>query len=132
MSTNEITVTARKWAHGWELIIDQDNATQVRSLAHATEQVRDYLDTIDPDTDHSQMSIALVPDQEDIAAEIASARQARIAAAGAMQEAAGQSRKVVEQMRHGLGYSLTDTAAILGVTRARVSQLEKEQGAVSI
>lgn len=132
MTPSAITVTARKWAHGWELIIDEDNATQVRTLAHAAEQVRDYLDTIDPETDHGQVNVFLTLDQEDVAAELAAARRARRAAEEATQEAAGKSRKVVEHMRHNLGYSLADTAAILGVTRARISQLEKEHGTVSI
>ncbi|WP_300345582.1 hypothetical protein [Nesterenkonia sp.] len=80
MTTNAITVTARKWAHGWELIIDENNATQVRTLAHAAQQVRDYLDTIDPETDHSQVNVLLTLDQEDVAAELAADRQARRAA----------------------------------------------------
>lgn len=68
MNREEITVTARKWAHGWELIIDEDNATQVRSLAHAERQVRDYFDTIEPEADHSAVHVSLVPDQKDTAA----------------------------------------------------------------
>lgn len=127
MKASAMTVTARKWEHGWELIIDEDNATQVRSLAHATQQVRDYLDTIDPEADHSQVAISLTLDQENVAAELAAARQAHREAEAAMQEAAGRTRKVVEHLRHHLGYSLTDTAEILGVSRARVSQLEKQR-----
>lgn len=65
MRTGIITVTARKWAHGWELIIDEDNATQVRTLAHAAHQVRDYLGTIDPETDYSRVEVSLALEQED-------------------------------------------------------------------
>jgi hypothetical protein len=48
-----ITVTARNWKLGWELILDDHNATQVRTLAQADAQVRDYLDTVAPDIDHT-------------------------------------------------------------------------------
>ena len=44
--TKKITVTANHWAHGWELIIDEDKATQVRSLAKAQQQVRDYFESL--------------------------------------------------------------------------------------
>lgn len=59
-----LTVTASRWSAGWELAIDEDHVTSVHDLAHATDQVRDYLDTIDPATDHSQVSIVIVPDRE--------------------------------------------------------------------
>ncbi len=41
MST--INVTARQRSGGWELEIDEDNITQVRTLANASDQVIDYL-----------------------------------------------------------------------------------------
>lgn len=41
----EITATARKWDHGWELWLDGEAATQVATLDKAEQQVRDYLDT---------------------------------------------------------------------------------------
>lgn len=63
-SSMSLIVTARRWSGGWELAIDEDQATSVRDLARATDQVRDYLDTIAPETDHSQMSIVIVPDGE--------------------------------------------------------------------
>lgn len=122
MSGNEITVIARRWAHGWELILGEDDATQVRSLSHARSQVRDYLDTIEPEIDHSDVKVVLVPDAG--AEEIQQARQARIEAERAAAEAAEQIRAVVTDLRQRRGYSLSDTAALLGVTRARVSQLE--------
>lgn len=43
-----ITATAHKWERGWELHIDSNAATQVATLDKAEQQVRDYLDSIDP------------------------------------------------------------------------------------
>ena len=63
MTDSTITVTAKRWTHGWELHIGSEDVTQVGSLAHADQQIRDYLDTMDPDVDHSQWTINLVPDQ---------------------------------------------------------------------
>ncbi|MEX3596110.1 hypothetical protein [Kocuria carniphila] len=59
----EITVTARQWSHGWELILDEDNATQVRTLERAKQQVRDYLNTVHPEIDHSELRVHLVPER---------------------------------------------------------------------
>ncbi|MEU6855532.1 helix-turn-helix transcriptional regulator [Rothia kristinae] len=118
-----LTVTARRWAHGWELIISEDDATQVRSLAHARQQVRDYLDTIDPDTDHSEIEIRLIP--EEGADQIEQARRARQEAEAAEAQAAQAIREVVADLRHRRGYSITDTAALLGLSRGRISQLEQ-------
>lgn len=62
-SSVSLTVTARRWSGGWELSLDEDRATSVRDLARAADQVRDYLDTIAPETDHSQVSVVIVPDR---------------------------------------------------------------------
>jgi len=63
-SSVPLTVTARRWSGGWELSLDADHATSVRDLARAADQVRYYLDTIAPETDHSQVSVVIVPDRE--------------------------------------------------------------------
>nr|HQV17799.1 antitoxin HicB [Gordonia sp. (in: high G+C Gram-positive bacteria)] len=75
-----ITATAHKWEHGWELWIDDEAATQVATLDKAAQQVRDYLDTEDPDTDHSDWTITIVPDIGDIGDEVTDARAATEAA----------------------------------------------------
>lgn len=123
--TSEIIVTARRWARGWELILDEDNATQVSSLRRAAEQVRDYLDTIDPETDHSGVRVTLVPEDQAIRQQIDRAREARQEAAAASAEAADLSRSVVRTLRRNRRYSQADSAALLGVTRERIGQLEK-------
>lgn len=117
-----ITVTARKWAHGWELEIDPAHHTQVATLDKAARQVRDYLDTEDPATDHSGWAVDVIPDLGALSERIAEARKATQAAADASRAAAQESREVVHQLREA-GYSVTDSAAILGVSRGRVSQL---------
>src|SRR3546814_790428 len=42
------TYTARavRWEHGWELHIEGEGVTQVRTLDKATDQIRDYLETM--------------------------------------------------------------------------------------
>ena len=119
---NRITATAYKWEHGWELWIDGEPATQVATLDKAVQQVRDYLDTEDPDTDHSDWQITATPDIGSIGAEVAAAREATQSAAVATKAAADQARAVARHLREA-GYSVTDSAAILGVSRGRVSQL---------
>lgn len=117
-----ITTTAHRWEHGWELWLDGEPATQVTTLDQAAEQVRDYLDTIRPETDHSEWEVAVVPDLGDLGNRVQAAREATAAAATAQEEAARRSREVAKALREA-GLSVTDSATILGVSRGRVSQL---------
>lgn len=117
-----INVTARRWEHGWELILGEEDATQVRTLDKATQQVRDYLDTLDPDTDHSEWDIVVTPDLGSLGDRVRAVRDATAAAARAQEEAAAQAREVARALR-AEGLSVTDSAAVLGVSRGRVSQL---------
>ncbi|WP_326504124.1 antitoxin HicB [Rothia nasimurium] len=119
--TKKITVTANRWAHGWELIIDEDKATQVRSLAKAQQQVRDYFDTLEPELDHSDLVVHLV--YADVEEELRQAREAQAAARKAEEEAAQKVRAVVAQLRSE-GVSLADTAALLEVSKSRIQQLQ--------
>jgi len=59
---SDVTVTASRWALGWQLVIQGVGATQVRTLARAQQQVRDYLDTVDPSMDHSECVVHVMPD----------------------------------------------------------------------
>ncbi|QKT08417.1 antitoxin HicB [Gordonia sp. X0973] len=119
-----ITATAHRWDHGWELWLNDEAATQVTTLDNAVEQVRDYLDTVDPDTDHSDWEITIEPAIGDLADAVRAARSATVHASEATVEAAAKSRAVARQLRDA-GFSVTDSAAILGVSRGRVSQLVK-------
>ena len=57
-----VTVTATRWSGGWELEIDEDHHTLDARLDRARQQVVDYLDTVDEDTDHSDWTITVVPE----------------------------------------------------------------------
>ena len=57
--TEHVTVRATHWKLGWELELDGGGITQTRTLATAVQQVRDYLDTVDPLVDHSMWTIRL-------------------------------------------------------------------------
>lgn len=120
-----ITVTARRWAHGWELEIDPDNITQVRSLESAAQQVRDYLGTLYPQHDYSTADVHIEHELGPIGAEVTAARAATQDAHDRQTSAARRTRAVVAALS-AEGYSGTDIAAILGVTRGRVSQLLKD------
>lgn len=117
-----ITVTARRWERGWELEIDPDNITQVRSLDKAAQQVRDYLDTLDPSTDHSGVEVELRPDLGPLSERVNAARAATREAAEHQAAAARETRTVVAALR-AEHYSGNDIAAMLGVSKGRVSQL---------
>lgn len=119
---NTITATAHRWDHGWELWLDDEAATQVTTLDKAEAQVRDYLDTIDPDVDHRDWAVTIVPDLGDLSDRVRRARAATAAASEAQAEAAAQAREVARALR-AAGLSVTDAAAVLGVSRGRVSQL---------
>ena len=120
-----IDITATRWEGGWELAIDGEPVTQVRTLEHAAQQVRDYLDTDEPDVDHSEVTVRLRPDLgDDLSERIQLIRAATREAQERQIEAARQTRLVVRELRaHDV--SVADTAAILGVSRGRVSQLAK-------
>lgn len=118
----KIAVTAKRWRGGWELWGENEPWTQSATLARAEEQVRDYLDTVYPNVDHSRWTITIEPELGEIGREVATARQATAAATAASLEAAKQSRAVAKRLREE-GFSVTDSAVILGVSRGRVSQL---------
>lgn len=117
-----ITITAKRWSGGWELWHGDDCWTQVSTLDRAQQQVRDYLDTVDEDVDHGAWEITVIPDIGALGVEVADAREATAAAASATEVAARRSRAVARRLREA-GFSVTDSAAILGVSRGRVSQL---------
>lgn len=118
----KVTVTAHQWEHGWELHLNDDPITQVSTLDKAEQQVRDYFDTIDPNTDHTGWEIVIKPNIGSLSTRVQQARAATKAAAEAQEAAARSAREVARELR-AAGFSVTDSAAILGVSRGRVSQL---------
>lgn len=114
---------AVRWAGGWELHIEDVGVTQVRTLAHADTQVRDYLESLlGIDTTH--VEVAVIPDLGGLEHEARQIRHELDEAAAAQVRAAEHSRRIVRALRDS-GLSVTDTAAVLGVTRGRISQLMK-------
>lgn len=119
-----INVTASRWRGGWELEISPTDHTQVRHLSKARQQVLDYLNTMYEDEDHTDWNINIIPDIAELAEDLAEARQATEAAAQAQEEAARKTRRTISALMNA-GFSQADTAALMGVSRARVSQLAK-------
>lgn len=126
MST--INVTARQWSGGWELEIDDDNITQVRTLAKARDQVVDYLDTVDPSISHDEWDIHIIPDLGQLTDKILESKRTASEAAELQIEAAKRSREVVRELR-ARNLSISDVAAVLDISRGRVSQLEHDRRA---
>ena len=115
-----IIVTAQRWESklggGWELLNGDHAMTQVRRLSDARQQVIDYLDTIDPDVDHRDWDITIIP----AIPQAQSVKQAKAAtqdAIDAQAAAAAQSREVARSLRAS-GLSIDDTAWIMGVSRS--------------
>jgi|SRR5690625_1542085 len=118
-----ITYIARavRWERGWELHVDGVGVTQVRTLAHAKQQVRDLIETM-TDRDVSGDTVEIRPDLGGLEDDAAAAREHTRRAADAQRTAAAEARHVARELRkHGL--SNADTAEVLGISRGRVSQL---------
>ena len=117
-----ITVMATRWKLGWELELDTGGVTQARTLDRAAQQVRDYLDTVDPGTDHGDWAIDVVPQIGPLLEQARQAREASLAASASSAAAARQMRQAVADLRDA-GLSVSDTATVLNVSRGRISQL---------
>lgn len=124
---NAVTVTATRWSQGWELTLEgeADPVTQVRTLDKARQQVIDYLDTVDPDVDHASWEITVIPGDDAVAQQVRAVREASVSAARAQEKAARSTRSLVAALDKN-EYKSADIAGLLGVSRARVSQLLAE------
>lgn len=118
----KITAGARRWDRGWELLLDGEVVSQAAALDKAEQQIRDYLDTVDPEVDHSDWAVVIEPDLGALGSRVRAAKTATLNAARAQEEAAREASSVARQLR-AAGVSVGDSAAILGVSKARVSQL---------
>lgn len=114
-------VTAKRWAQGWELHIEGEGVTQVRTLNHADAQVRNYLATMH-DRDFDDAEVHVTPELGQLTERVVAARENTKAAEKAQRDAAAEARQVARALRES-GLSVTDTAEVLGVSRGRVSQL---------
>ncbi len=122
---NSITVAVTRWDGGWELEIDEDNITQVRTLTKAPARVRDYLDTLRPEEDHSGWTINLKLSSWQIAERICQSREATLAAQKAQEQAARETREVVNMLL-AERITVNDAAALLDISSGRISQLKKD------
>ncbi len=115
------TVQAVKWEHGWELHVQDVGVTQCRTLAAAAQQVRDFVATmgdIDADDAAVHLSVAIGGVEKDVER----ARKMTAEAIAKQQQAASESRRVARELRHA-GLSVADTAAVMDISKGRVSQL---------
>ena len=118
----EYQVTARRWAHGWELHINGVGVTQSRTLASAERMARDYL-AMDLGGDPQDYTVVVTPELDgDLATEAEAARDAVREAERAQRDAASQSRDIARRLKEA-GLSGADIAAVLRVSAQRVSQL---------
>lgn len=111
-------VTARPWEHGWELDIHDVGITQSHTLADADRMVRDYLQL----DGHPDSDVSFEFDLAGLEAEVDTARHLSDQAARDQVAAAAAWRTAAHRLR-AAGLSVSDTAVVLGVSKARVSQL---------
>jgi hypothetical protein len=121
-ATERYNVVAKRWKHGWELHIEGLGVTQSKTLATADAMVRDYIESLTNRVVHSDAVITITPDLGAIGEQVTNMKDLYALADRSEREASKTKQKVVFELRRS-GYSVTDMAVILGVTRARVSQL---------
>jgi hypothetical protein len=121
-ATERYNVIAKRWKHGWELHIEGLGVTQSKTLATADAMVRDYIESLTDCAVPSDAVITITPDLGAIGEQVTNMNDLYALADRSEHEASRTKQKIVFDLRT-LGYSVTDMAVILGVSRARVSQL---------
>jgi DNA-directed RNA polymerase specialized sigma subunit len=114
-------VSAKRWEQGWELHVAGEGVTQAKTLSRAKEQVRDYLESLHG-VSFADAEIYVEVDLDGYEKRVQAARAEVSAAANAQRVAAEHSRDVVVNLRR-MGLSVSDTAAVMNVSKGRVSQL---------
>ncbi len=126
--TKTYDVLAKRWRRGWELHISGVGVTQSRSLADAEAMARDYI-ALDLEVPENSFDVRITPEVGGgVDEKIKRTREEIRAAARAQSKAAESSRVLVSELRE-LGLSGKDTAAVLGISPQRVSQLARPQAA---
>ena len=114
-------VRVRKWRRGWELYVAGMGVTQVKRLADAEQQTRDYIETMtNKSADDDVLDFSY--DLGDLGGRVDQARRLTAEAADIQRQAAANARQVVADL-HNDGIAAADIATLMGVTRSRVSQL---------
>jgi DNA-binding CsgD family transcriptional regulator len=121
--TNRYTVTAKRWARGWELHIEGVGVTQTTTLSKAEAIAREYIAfTLDVD-DENAFAVDIVPQLDaTLAEQVRAARDQVKDAERKQREAAAKQREVAKKLGRS-GLSGREIAAVLGLTPQRVSQL---------
>lgn len=119
---HDYTTRAVRWSGGGELHVEGVGVTQVRTLGKADQQVRDFIESMDPDLDASSVNVEIVVELDGIQEEARAVRELTDRAQQNNRDAARRSRVLVQKMRER-GLSVADMATLLGVTRGRISQL---------
>lgn len=118
---------AARTASVWEVHVDAVGAAiRCRTLAEAPHQVAQLIGSYTGAAVTAD-DVTVTPDLGPLGARVSRARQLVRDAEAAQRAAALESRRIVRELRD-YGLSVTDTAAVLGVSRGRVSQLTKEPG----
>lgn len=120
-----VTATAKRWEHGWELHIDDVGVTQSPTLSAATKMVREYVASLRDIEDEDSIAVDLTVDLDgDVNRLVKHAKNQSLRAASMQEDAARQLRSVTRELADAR-LSQSDIAIVLGVSRQRVSQLMK-------
>ena len=115
-------VTAKRWAHGWELHIDKIGVTQSHGLADAEKMARDYI-ALDKGVPTDSFAVTITPEIGDgLDLRARKARDNTQAAIQAQKQAAEEARQLARDLK-ARGLTGRDIAKLLDVSPQRVSQL---------
>lgn len=125
------TVTAKRWAHGWELHIDDVGVTQARSLSVAESTAREYIAFALDIEDENSIDVKVVPQLDpELTRQIRTAREEVNAAARKQEEAASKQRAIAKRLS-STGLTGREIATLLDLSPQRVSQLLGKTGTES-
>jgi hypothetical protein len=121
-ATMRYNVTAKRWKHGWELHIEGIGVTQSKTLATAEQMVRDYIESLTDRVLPADAVITISPELGALGEKVTTMNELYAQADRTEREASETKVTLVYELRSE-GYSVTDMAVILGVSRGRISQL---------
>lgn len=116
------TVTAKRWAHGWELHIPDVGVTQTKTLTSAASDAADYISLV-TNTETAADAVDVVPQiNAELDAKILKTRTVAAEFARMQLQVADLSRTLAADLSQN-GLKGAEIAAVLGVSPQRVSQL---------
>ena len=125
MSSHTVAVTARPAeSGGWELQVQGVGVTQVSGLDRARQQVIDLIETYTEQA-ASSAEVDLRIDLGGLEQEVKAAQEAVARAEADRRDAARALQGVASRLRNEKRLTVSDSAHILGVTRARLLQMVK-------